>query len=87
MSFGQRDYDRTKPEVLAEFAGQGFGAFKPKLADLAVSVLAPVGDAMRRLMADPAEIDRVLKAGAEKARAVADPIVEETKRKVGFVSL
>ena len=79
--------DRTKAEVLAEFAGQGFGAFKPKLADLAVSVLAPVGDAMRRLMADPAEIDRVLKSGAEKARAVADPIVEETKRKVGFLVL
>lgn len=79
--------DRTKAEVLAEFAGQGFGAFKPRLADLAVSVLAPVGDAMRRLMADPAEIDRVLKAGAEKARAVADPIVEETKRKVGFLAL
>jgi tryptophanyl-tRNA synthetase len=79
--------DRTKAEVLAEFAGQGFGAFKPKLADLAVAVLEPVGDAMRRLMADPVEIDRVLKAGAEKARAVADPIVEETKRKVGFVSL
>jgi tryptophanyl-tRNA synthetase len=79
--------DRTKTDVLAEFAGQGFGAFKPKLADLAVAVLEPVGDAMRRLMADPAEIDRVLKAGAEKARAVADPIVEETKRKVGFVAL
>jgi tryptophanyl-tRNA synthetase len=79
--------DSTKAEVLAEFAGQGFGAFKPRLADLAVAVLEPVGDAMRRLMADPAEIDRVLKAGAEKARAVADPIVEETKRKVGFVSL
>ena len=79
--------DRTKAEVLDEFAGQGFGAFKPRLADLAVSVLAPVGDAMRRLMADPAEIDRVLKAGAEKARAVADPIVEETKRKVGFLAL
>jgi tryptophanyl-tRNA synthetase len=79
--------DRTKAEVLAEFAGQGFGAFKPKLADLAVAVLEPVGDAMRRLMDDPAEIDRVLKAGAERARAAADPIVEETKRKVGFVSL
>jgi len=79
--------DQSREQVTAEFAGQGFGAFKPKLADLAVSVLAPVGDAMRRLMADPAEIDRVLKIGAEKARAVADPIVEETKRKVGFLSL
>jgi tryptophanyl-tRNA synthetase len=77
----------TPAKVLAEFAGQGFGAFKPRLADLAVSVLGPVGDRMRRLMADPAEIDRVLSAGAEKARALADPIVAETKRKVGFLAL
>jgi tryptophanyl-tRNA synthetase len=79
--------DRTKGEVLAEFAGQGFGAFKPRLADLAVAQLAPVTDAMRRYMADPAEIDRVLKAGTEQARAIADPVVEETRRIVGFLKL
>jgi tryptophanyl-tRNA synthetase len=79
--------DRPKADVLAEFAGQGFGAFKPKLADLAVAQLGPVTDAMRRYMSDPAEIDRVLKAGAEQARAIADPIVEETKRAVGFLKL
>jgi tryptophanyl-tRNA synthetase len=78
--------DRTKAEVLAEYAGQGFGAFKPALADAAVEALRPVTDAMRRLMADPAEIDRVLKDGAERAKAVADPIVAETKRLVGFWS-
>ena len=76
--------DRTKAQVLADYAGQGFGAFKPALADAAVAALAPVTDAMRRLMADPAEIDRVLKDGAERARAVADPIVAETKALVGF---
>ncbi|HMP62274.1 MAG TPA: tryptophan--tRNA ligase, partial [Phenylobacterium sp.] len=43
---------RSAEQVLAEFAGQGFGAFKPKLADLAVARLGPVGDQMRRLMAD-----------------------------------
>ena len=75
---------RTKVEVLAEFGGQGFGAFKPALADLAVAKLGPVGERMRRLMADPAEIDRILAAGAERARAVAEPIVAETKRLVGF---
>jgi tryptophanyl-tRNA synthetase len=78
--------DRTKAEVLAEYAGQGFGAFKPALADAAVAALAPVTDNMRRLMADPAEIDRVLKDGAERAAAVADPIVAETKKLVGFWS-
>ena len=76
--------DRSKAEVLADYAGQGFGAFKPALADAAVEALRPVTDAMRRLMADPAEIDAVLKDGAGRAAAVADPIVAETKKLVGF---
>lgn len=75
---------RTSAQVLAEFAGQGFGAFKPKLADLAVAKLGPVGEEMRRLMADPAEIDRVLAAGAERARDAAAPTLAEVKKIVGF---
>ncbi len=74
----------TRAEVLGRFGGQGFGAFKPALAELAVESLGPVSERMRRLMDDPAEIDRILAAGAEHARAVADPIVAETKRLVGF---
>ena len=77
---------RTDAEVLAEFGGQGFATFKPVLADLAVSVLEPVGAAMRRLLADPAEIDRVLADGAERAAAIAEPILAETKRVVGFAA-
>lgn len=76
--------DTTRDAVIAEFAGQGFGAFKPKLADLAVEALAPVTAEMRRLMADPAEIDRALKSGAERANAVAQPVVDEVKTIVGF---
>ena len=76
--------DLTREQVLAEFAGQGFGAFKPKLAELAVESLAPITAEMRRLMDAPDEIDRVLKDGAERAAAIADPVVEETKRIVGF---
>ncbi len=67
-----------------EFAGQGFGAFKPRLADLAVEKLGPVGEEMRRLMADPAEIDRILGDGAERARAAAAPTLAEVKKIVGF---
>jgi tryptophanyl-tRNA synthetase len=74
----------TKAAVLGEFAGQGFGAFKPRLADLVAEVVAPIGDEMRRLMNDPAEIDRVFLAGAERAREVSEPIVEEVKKIVGF---
>jgi tryptophanyl-tRNA synthetase len=70
--------------VLAEHAGQGFGVFKPKLADLAVAKLSPIGAEMRRLLADPAEIDRVLAAGAERARAVAEPVMAEVRKLVGF---
>lgn len=75
---------RTEAEVLAEFAGQGFGAFKPKLADLAVSVMGPIGAEMRRLLADPAEIDKVLAAGAARARELAQPTMREVKEIVGF---
>ena len=75
---------RTAQDVLSEYAGQGFGAFKPKLADLAVSVMGPIGGEMRRLLADPAEIDRILGAGAEHAREVAAPTLAEVKRIVGY---
>jgi tryptophanyl-tRNA synthetase len=76
--------DQTREQVIAQFGGQGFGAFKPALADLAVAAMAPVTAEMRRLMDDPAEIDRVLRDGAERAAAIADPVVDEVKRIVGF---
>jgi tryptophanyl-tRNA synthetase len=76
--------DLTREQVLAEWGGQGFGAFKPALAELAVTSLAPVTAEMRRLMDDPAEIDQVLRDGAQRAAAIADPVVEEVKRLVGF---
>ena len=74
----------TKGQVLSQYGGQGFGVFKPALADLAVAKLGPVGDRMRALMADPAELDRILATGAERARAIAQPVVEQTKDLVGF---
>jgi len=75
---------QSKADVLAEFGGQGFGAFKPALADVAVQYLAPISDEYRRLISDKAEIDRILTKGAERARAVAQPVVEETKKIIGF---
>jgi tryptophanyl-tRNA synthetase len=76
---------KTPHAVLAEFAGQGFGLFKPVLADLAVAALAPISAEMVRLMADPAEIDRILGAGAERAEAIARPILDRTLDIVGMV--
>jgi len=67
------------------FGGQGFGQnFKPALADLVVARLAPITARMRGYLADPAQIDRVLAEGAEKARAIAEPVLAETKKIVGF---
>ncbi|MEL7349199.1 MAG: tryptophan--tRNA ligase [Pseudomonadota bacterium] len=77
--------DQPQDAVLAGFAGQGFGAFKPALAEVAVERLAPIAAEVNRLMADPAEIDRILKHGADQASAIADPILAETYAKVGFL--
>jgi tryptophanyl-tRNA synthetase len=76
---------RTKAQVLEAYGGQGFGeAFKPALADLLIERLAPVSANMRALTADPGEIDRILAEGAERARAIAAPILAETQKIVGF---
>ena len=71
--------------VLDRFEGAPFSKFKEDLTELAVTELAPVAEGVRRLMADPAEIDRVLRNGAERARAIASPIMDEVKHIVGFV--
>ena len=71
-------------QVLAEYGGKGFGTFKPALADLAVDHLSPITQKMRSLLDDPTEIDSALRKGAEKANAVAEPIIEEVRRVVGF---
>jgi tryptophanyl-tRNA synthetase len=76
--------DSSVDQVVAEFAGQGFGAFKPKLADLAVAKLGPIAARMNELMADPAELDRILKRGAETANAIAEPVLAEAYAAIGF---
>jgi tryptophanyl-tRNA synthetase len=77
--------DTTPDAVLADYAGKGFGAFKPALADLAVARLSPIASEMKRLMADPAEIDRILGDGAARANAIATPILERTIDIVGMI--
>ena len=76
--------DQTNEQVLAEFGGEGFGKFKPALAELAVEKLAPVSERMRQFKADPAEVDKILADGAQRANAIAAPIMEEVRRIVGF---
>lgn len=76
---------QTPAEVLTEVAGQQFGQFKPLLADLAVAHLSPIADEMSRLMNDPAEIDRILGDGANRAAEIAEPILAETFEIMGMI--
>jgi len=77
--------DMSVDQVMAEMAGKAFSEFKPMLADLAVAKLAPISDEMARLMQDVSEIDRILGEGADKARAIAAPILKQTYQIVGMV--
>ena len=76
---------RSIADVLTEFGGQGFGAFKPALADLLVEKLAPMNERYRALLQQPAVIERALEEGAEAARAVARETMREVRDAVGFL--
>jgi len=75
----------TVEQVVRDFAGAQFGTFKPALADLAVAKLSPITAEMNRLMADPAEIDRILGDGADRAAAIARPILEQVYDITGMI--
>jgi len=74
-----------KDSVLRDYGRASFSKFKEALAELATEKLTPIGDEMRRLMADPVEIDRILADGAKRARDLADPVLNKTKDIVGFI--
>jgi tryptophanyl-tRNA synthetase len=73
--------------VLQEHAGRGFGPFKQALTDLLVAHLAPIASETSRLLGDEEALVDVLRSGAERAAALADPIIREAERLVGFVGL
>jgi tryptophanyl-tRNA synthetase len=77
--------DMTPDAVMTQYAGAQFGTFKPALADLAVAKLSPITSEMTRLMQDPAEIDRILGQGADRAEAIARPIVDQVYDIVGMI--
>jgi tryptophanyl-tRNA synthetase len=77
--------DTSRAQVLAQFGGAQFSAFKAALIDLLVGKLAPLNSEMRRLIADPAYIDQVLADGAERAQALAAETMKAVKDIVGFV--
>ena len=75
---------RSQEDILSEFGGQGFGVFKPALAELAVSQIAPISAEMNKLLTQEDEIDAVLEKGTAQAQAIAVPILTEVKKLVGF---
>ncbi|WP_020398508.1 tryptophan--tRNA ligase [Kordiimonas gwangyangensis] len=77
--------DMSRDAVCAEYEGKGFGDFKKALTDVAVTRLAPITEEMARLQKDEAYIDSVLRAGAERAHAIAEPILNEVKDAIGFM--
>ena len=77
--------DKSLADVLTEFEGREFSFFKQVLTDLAVATLGKIGGEMKRLLADPAEIDSVLRDGGERACALSAPIIAEIKDIVGFL--
>jgi tryptophanyl-tRNA synthetase len=70
--------------VLGRFAGQGFGAFKPALADALVALLAPLRARLEQFRADPAELDRILAAGAARAAELGAPTLAKAYQAVGL---
>ena len=77
--------DLARDDVVARFAGKTFSVFKDALAQLAIERLNPIAEKMRHLMQDPAQIDAVLREGAERADAIARPILREVQDTVGFL--
>jgi tryptophanyl-tRNA synthetase len=71
-------------QVLARFAGEGFGRFKPALSDALIALLEPLRTRLEQLRSDPGELDRILRDGAERAAALAAPTLAQGYRAVGL---
>ena len=77
---------KTYDEIQAEFAGQGYGKFKPAVGDAVVEALRPIREEATRIMADKAYLESVYRAGAEKASYVAEKTLRKVYKKIGFVA-
>lgn len=79
--------DRTVEAVAKEYADSQFSTFKQDLADAAVAHLSPITAHIRELLADQAQLDAILKDGAKRADAIAAPVMQQVRDRVGFVKL
>ena len=77
---------KTYDEIEQEFAGQGYGKFKPAVGEAVVELLRPIREEAQRIMQDKAYLEGVYRAGAEKASYVAEKTLRKVYKKVGFVA-
>ena len=76
---------KSKADVLAQFGGGQFSAFKSALVDLCVEKLGPIGGEMQRLTKDPGYVDAILSDGSSRARAIAEDTMKGVREIVGFI--
>jgi tryptophanyl-tRNA synthetase len=76
---------KSRPEIEAHFEGKGYAVLKGEVAEVVIEGLRPIRERYQELMSDPAEFDALMAIGAERARSVAEPKIEEVKRKIGFI--
>ncbi len=77
--------DISMQDVLDKYAGANFGTFKPALAEVVVAKIAPIGEKVKELLADPAYLDDILERGAKKAESIAKVKLAEVYDAVGFI--
>jgi tryptophanyl-tRNA synthetase len=78
---------RDPEQVEAAYDGAGYGQFKADVGDAVVELVQPVQERYRELRTDPSELGRLLAMGAEKARVVSAPTLEQMYERMGFVRL
>jgi tryptophanyl-tRNA synthetase len=75
---------QARTAIEAHFQGRGYAALKEEVAGVLIEGLRPIREGYRELMSDPAGLDGILADGADRARSVAEPKLQDIKRKIGF---
>jgi tryptophanyl-tRNA synthetase len=78
--------NKTMEEAEAEFAGQGYGIFKPAVGEAVVELMRPIREESDRLLKDKAYLEQVYREGAEKASYIANKTLRKVYKKVGFLA-
>ena len=77
---------KTMEEAEADFVGQGYGVFKPAVADAVIELMRPIREESERLMADKAYLEGLYREGAQRAQYMANKTLSKVQRKIGFVA-